>query len=59
MKASIKERRIELFATREMKLESSMMKVCVLVKEQCSASLKAVLKAENDCKTKNRAQDVL
>ena len=48
-----------MYVTREVGLENNMLKIYGLVKGQCSHSLQAVLKQENDYETKDRKQDVL
>ena len=48
-----------MYVTREVELENNMLKIYGLVKGQCSHSLRAVLKQENDYETKDRKQDLL
>ena len=59
VKKSVQAQRIKMYVTREVELENYMLKIYGLVKGQCSHSLRAVLKQENDYETKNKKQDVL
>ena len=47
VKVAIQQQRIKLYVTREMKLDNNVRKTYVLVKGQCSHSLKTILKQEN------------
>ena len=59
VKKSIQSHEIKLFVQRKQELISNMQKIYGLVKGQCSASLRAVLKTESDYEEKDGEQDVL
>ena len=59
VKVAIQNHEIKLYVTRKMELKSNMKKLYGLIKGQCSTSLRAVLKTEDDYETKDGKQDVL
>ena len=59
VKVEVHKQRIKMYVNREIELEANMVKVYGLVKGQCSHSLKAVLKREDDYDDKDGVQDVL
>ena len=59
VKVEVHKQRIKMYVNREIELGANMLKVYGLVKGQCSHSLKAVLKRENDYGDKDGARDVL
>ena len=59
MLVAIHQQRIKKLVDREMQLESNMCKLYGLIKGQCSHSLRAVLKQENDFEEKDGEQNVL
>ena len=56
---AIQAQRIKMYVSREMELETNMLKVYGLIKGQCSHALVAILKQEDDYEDKNLKQDVL
>ena len=56
---AIQTQRIKLYVSREMDLETNMLKIYGLIKGQCSHSLLAILKQEKEYDQKNSSQDVL
>ena len=56
---AIQQQRIKKFVDREMQLESNMCKVYGLIKGQCSHSLRAVLKQENNFEEKDGEKKIM
>ena len=55
---AIQSQRIKLYVSREMELDTNMLKIYGLIKGQCSRSLLAILKQGKEYDQKNSSQDV-
>ena len=56
---AIQQQQIKLYVSREMDLETNMLKIYSLIKGQCSLLLLAILKQDKEYEEKNNKQDVL
>ena len=59
VKVEVHKQRIKMYVNREIELNMNMTKVYGLVKGQCSHSLRAILKREDDFDSKDAGQDIL